>query len=153
MSKILDQAIDAVRSLPPDEQVEIARAMRSLALEAQGFKPVPSGYEFRVPSPWMFGGDKHYLVSDAQIQEIGEARTSKSDMVLAILAASVMVVIALTLPVAWLPADFQVDHAVGRVLLWIVQGGAMLLANLQCCRWLTFRRLQPTLARLPLASE
>jgi len=31
MTKLLDQALDAVRQLPPDNQDEIARAMLSLA--------------------------------------------------------------------------------------------------------------------------
>ncbi len=48
MNRILDHATDAIRSLSPDEQDEIAREIDSLTLEAQGFKPVPGGYAFRV---------------------------------------------------------------------------------------------------------
>ena len=43
MTKILDQAIDAVSRLSPDEQDEIARTIRLQTLESKGFKPVPGG--------------------------------------------------------------------------------------------------------------
>jgi hypothetical protein len=153
MSKILDEATDAVRCLSPDEQDEIAREIRSLALEAQGFKPVPGGYGFRVSNPWMFGRADQYLVTDAQIEETGAARNTRLDVALAVLAAAIAVVIVLTLPAAWLPADFLGGHTVGRALLLIVQGGMMLLANVQCFRWLAFRRLRPVLARVPRTKE
>ena len=152
MSKIIDQAIDAVCDLSPDQQDEIAREMRALALEAQGFKVAAGGYEFRVPSPWMFGRDKHYLVTDAQIEEIGEVRSTGSDVALAALAAGIAAVFVVGLPGVWLPAGFLGDHTVVRLLIAIAQGGIMLLAYAQCGRWLAFRRLQPTLARLPLAT-
>jgi hypothetical protein len=152
MNKILDQAIDAVRSLSPGEQDEIAREIRSLALEAQGFKAVAGGYVFRVPSPWMFGRDRHYLVTEAQIGEIGEARRTKSDMTLAVLAAAIAAAVVVGLPGAWLPADFLGGQTIGHVLFCMVQGGILVLAQAQCCRWLAFRRLQPTLTRVPLAT-
>src|SRR5258705_10775537 len=34
------------------------------------FKPVPEGYVFRAPNPWIFGPADHYLVSEAQRDEI-----------------------------------------------------------------------------------
>ncbi len=96
----------------------------------------------------MFGRADHYLVTDAQIEEIGAARNTKSDMALAVLGSAIAVLIVLTLPTAWLPAAFIAGHTVGRVLLLIGQGGVMLLANVQCFRWLAFRRTRLVLAHL-----
>lgn len=148
-----DEATDAARCLSPDEQGEIAREIRSLALEARGFKPVPGGYGIRVSSPWMFGRADQYLVTDAQIEEIEAARNTRLDVALAVLAAAIAVVIVITLPATWLPADFLGGRAVSRVLLLIVQAGMMLIANVQCFRWLAFRRLRPVLAHLPRTKQ
>lgn len=155
MTKIVDQAIDAVRSLSPEEQDDIAHEMRALALESRGFRPVPGGYVFRVPSPWTFGRPGHYLVTDAQIEEIGEARNTKPDMALAVLANSIVIaVLFLTVGTLW-PAIFLVhgELAVGRVLLWLGVVGVAMLLNVQCVSWLAFRRLRPILVRLPRPKE
>ncbi len=155
MTKILDQAIDAVRSLSPEEQDDIAREMRSLALQSQGFKPVPGGYVFRVPSPWTFGRPDHYLVTDAQIEEIRKSRNTKSDMVLAVLANSIVTVVLVLAVVALSPAIFLLhgELAIGQVVLWLGVGGIMVLVNVHCFSWLTFRRLRPILVRLPRMKE
>ena len=132
-----------------DEQDEVAREVRLLALEARGFKPVPGGYAFRVSSPWLFGRADHYLATDAQVEEIAAARSTRSDIALAVCAAALAVVIVLFLPTAWLPAD----HSIGRVALVIVQGGMLVLAHLHCFRWLAFQRLRSILAHLPRMKE
>jgi hypothetical protein len=46
MSKLLDQAVDAVRRLPPDEQDAIARVIRRLA-GVDDAEPVPLSTEER----------------------------------------------------------------------------------------------------------
>jgi hypothetical protein len=40
MSKLLDQAVDAVRALPPDAQEDIARAMLALAGNEEEPEPI-----------------------------------------------------------------------------------------------------------------
>src|SRR6266404_5329199 len=94
MTKFLDQAIDAVRRLSPGEQDEIARTIRLQTLESKGFKPVPGGFVFRVPNPWVFGRAKHYLVTVAQLEEV-EAIPGPilSDIPLAVLASAIVSVV------------------------------------------------------------
>ena len=151
MTKILDQAIDAVRRLSPGEQDEIARTIRLQTLESKGFKPVPGGFVFRVPNPWVFGRAKHYLVTDAQLEEI-EAIPGPilSDIPLAVLASAIVSVVLFSAG-AWSPADFLGGQSVGHYLLAF--GGIPVLIWLQCFRFLAFRRLRPILACLPAAHE
>jgi hypothetical protein len=153
MTKILDQAIDAVRSMSPDEQDEIARAIRFQTLESKGFKPVPGGFVFRVPNPWVFGRANDYLVTDAQLEEI-EAMPGPilSDIALAVLASAIVSVILFS-AWAWLPADFLGGQTVGRYLLAFGQGGIPVLIGLQCLRCLAFRRLRPILVCLLRTKE
>ena len=153
MNKIHDQALDAVRHLSPDQQDDMARAIRSRALEAQGFVPAPGGYAFRAASQLMFGGAKRYLVTAAQADEIAGARNTKSDVALAVLAASIAAAAVFGLPAYLMPAGFLGGHTIGHMLFWMAQGGVVLLAQVQSYRWLAFRRLRPILARLPLAAE
>jgi ABC-type dipeptide/oligopeptide/nickel transport system permease subunit len=148
MSKILDQAVEAVRGLSAEEQDDIARETRSLALEAQGFKSVPGGYALRVSSPWMFGRASHYLATDVQIQEVTAARNTMADVALAALVSAIAVVVVLGLP-----AGFLGRRAADYALLWLVQAGITVLVYVQCCHWLAFRRLRPILARLPCTKE
>jgi hypothetical protein len=154
MTKVLDQTLHAVRCLSTDEQDEIAREVRSLALEAQGFKPVPGGYAFRVSSPWLLGRTDYYLVTDVQIKAIAEARNTKSDMLLALLVSAFAAAVLSWVAVTIAPAISLVEGgvAVGSVLLWLRICGATVLANAQCIRWLTFRRLRPMLIRLARTS-
>jgi len=153
MSKILDQTVEAVRGLSPEEQDEVVREMRSLALEAQGFKSVPGGYAFRVSSPWLFGRANHYLATGAQIQEVAEARNTMADVALAAFASAIAVVVVLGLPAACLSAGFLGRQTAGHALFWLAQGGITVLVYAQCCCWLAFRRLRPILARLPRTKE
>src|SRR6202040_113302 len=41
-------------------------------IEALVFKKVAGGYVYRAPNPWLFGKGRHYLVSEAQKEEIAE---------------------------------------------------------------------------------
>jgi hypothetical protein len=79
MSKILDEAMDAVRALPATEQADIEHEMRDRALQARGFTRATGGYELRVPSAWMLGRSARYLATDAQADAISEARLTNSD--------------------------------------------------------------------------
>ena len=148
MSKILDEAMDAVRALPATEQADIAHEMRDRALQAQGFTRATGGYELRVPSAWMLGRSARYLATDAQVEAISEARNTNSDTAMAVAASAVAVAVVYVLPAAWLPSDFFAGQTVGHVCFWIGQSGLTFLACAQAYRWLAFRRLQPVVAGL-----
>jgi hypothetical protein len=111
------------------------------------FREAPGGYVFRAPSPWMFGRASHYLVTDAQKEEL--LGPTRSDVVLAVLASAIVSAVVLGFPEAWLPAYFLGGQTIGRVLFSIAQGASPVLAGLQCLHWLAFRRLQPILTHLP----
>ena len=153
MSKIVDEAMDAVRKLSAVEQADIGREIRARTLEAQGATRVTGGYAFRVPSAWMFGRADEYLVSDTQIDAISDRRHTKSDMVVAVAASALAVAAVYGLPAILLPFDFFAGQTIGHVCFWIAQCWLTLLAYVQACRWLARRRLQPLLAGLPRTAD
>src|SRR5690242_1973723 len=103
MSKILDEATDAVRKSSATEQAEIARENRARTLEAQGFTRVTGGYAYRAPSAWIFGPADQYLVADTLIEAIHDGRNTKFDMVMAVAASTLAVAVIYGLPASFLP--------------------------------------------------
>lgn len=153
MSKILDEAMDAVRKLSATEQADIAREIRARTLEAQGFTRVTGGYAYRAPSPWIFGRADQYLVTEALIEAISDGRNTKSDIVMAVAASALAVAVIYGLPASFLPFDFFAGQTAGHVCFWIAQCGLTLLAYVQAGRWLARRRLQELLAGLPRMAD
>jgi hypothetical protein len=63
---------------------------------AASFKPVPGGYEFRRPSPWLFGHWRTYLVNEAQKEVLAVHVGRRQRLMLWLLAIYLMVSFAVT---------------------------------------------------------
>ena len=69
MTKLLEEALEAVRRLPAESQDEIARAM--LALAGSGFEPVPLTPEERAAiARSKAAADRGEFASDEQVRDV-----------------------------------------------------------------------------------
>lgn len=116
------------------------------------FKPVPEGYLFRAPNPWIFGAGDHYLVSKAQRDEIAAILLpQRSGRALAKLVA---VSLASTLTISagiFAIIYFASDHlsAIGNIWLAIATAAATILLSfgfIHIVARRNLRRLAPILA-------
>ena len=64
-------------------------------IEESAFKPVPGGYIFQSPNPWLFARPNYYLVNDAQKAVIGECLRKRVRFGMVFSLLSSVVVIAL----------------------------------------------------------
>ena len=145
-----NQINDAVRSLSAEDRDKLARTLETQALEAKGFKPVPSGFTYQSPKPWGFGHAEHHLVTEAEMEKIlSILAPTRSDKTFAVLATAVAAAITIVLAGAWLPPDFLSGQSVGRTLFSIGQGAIPVAVGFLCLRVLPLRRLQPFLVDLP----
>ena len=120
----------------------------------QAFKPVPGGWIYRAPNPWVFGDAQRYLVNDTQKAEIE-----------AIVAPRRPALVSITLiigTVAWLVAvtnfigDFGsggISPSVYDLLGMIALMAAPLLIGAPLSAWIQKRRLASVLVNLPLAQR
>lgn len=116
------------------------------------FKQVPEGYVFRAPNPWLFGRADHYLVSEAQRDEIGAILFPRRPARALALYLAIWIGIALTL-LAGLAGIvyFASDHlsVAGNIVMVgaAVAGTLLLLFGLvQFSARRNLRRLAPILA-------
>ena len=113
------------------------------------FKPVPDGFVFRMPSPWLFGPGKYYLVTDAQKAEIlGIMATLRQVLSLALLLVLLWGAAAAGVALAFAGTTFL-------VLIWIIKAAAIasvVLAVVIDLR-LKLHRLEPILTGQPRTDE
>jgi hypothetical protein len=114
------------------------------------FKPVPDGYVFRAPSPFVFGPARHYLVNEAQKATITAILMPPRPML-----RSVALVVPLTL---WLVVFTQVIVRFGFDLVHLTNRDIVVMSGLfiipfvtilQIFHWWNQRPLRPVLADLP----
>jgi hypothetical protein len=118
------------------------------------FKPVPGGWVYRLPNPWVFGDSPHYLVNDELKSQI-EATVPRR-------RPAVVGAIAITTTFAWVLIVTTIvsifgsgaDHPTSKDLVAIVTlilvpifGALPLLA------WIQKRRVQPLLEGVRLSDE
>lgn len=116
------------------------------------FKPVPGGWVYRAPNPWVFGDTPHYFVTDAQKAEIenlsawNPARTTA--------ALSIIVVAWVMLVAFYMSLVTGHDEPTARDLFLMVPLIILpLLGLLPLVALLKLRRLMPLLRTLPVSAE
>ena len=120
-------------------------------VSSQAFKPVPGGWIYRAPNPWVFGDAPHYLVNDAQKMEIE-----------AIVAPRRPALVGITLiigMVGWLVAvtnligDFGSggdNPTISDLFAMIVLMAVPPLIGVPLSAWIQRRRVAPVLSNLLL---
>jgi hypothetical protein len=122
-------------------------------LESISFKPVPGGFVYRAPRPWLFGPTRHYLISESQKAEISAIMTPRRPILFQLalwMAFSFMV--AAAGGIVWAFTGHREPTAVdvvAMVALIVVE----VFAGLRALRWRQMRRLRPILADLPLTDQ
>ncbi len=122
-------------------------------LELISFKPVPGGFVYRAPKPWLFGPTRHYLASELEKAEISAIMSPRRPILFQValwMAFSLMVAAAGGIVWAFTgqkePTAIDVVAMVAVVVVEVFVG-------LQALRWRQMRRLRPLLADLPLTDE
>ncbi len=113
------------------------------------FKPVPGGYVFRAPTPWIFFGAQHYLVSETQRDEITAILlpTRQGRALAKTIGISLGLVVAITAAIIGITYVFS-EHIDG---FWLAAGSAvttflLLFGWLHVVARRNLRRLRPILA-------
>jgi hypothetical protein len=120
------------------------------AVEAS-FKPVPGGYEFRRPNPWLFGFWRTYLVNDAQKAVLAAFVRQRQRLILGLLAIYLLLGFAATVLFQALggPPDLSPGQFVTVVVAAML--GMLMLALLP--HIYLMRKIEPLLAELPRTDE
>lgn len=116
--------------------------------EAIWFKPVPEGYVFRAPNPWVFGRGKYFLVTEAQkaqLLSVLAARSQSRTLTIFLLCFTAMFSATLA-ALAFFAGDTL--HSLGIFLVTIVITLGSMYAALLITAAPTARRVQPLLADL-----
>jgi tetratricopeptide (TPR) repeat protein len=115
------------------------------------FKQVPGGYVFRAPNPKVFGRSPHYLVDEAQRDEIVAIMVPRRPIFLLVawIAGFVLAVGTAAVSLLLLMPDYPVTVFVVLILAAFLLG--ILALHLSASRKL--RRLQPILARASLTEQ
>jgi hypothetical protein len=117
------------------------------------FKQVPGGYVFRAPNPRLVGRADHYLVSQAQQDEIDAILTPRRPFLA--LAVWIIAFLALVASLAWFHVSVAAHPTTGLVVLLVVLFVALPVAILVLHMYASrkLRRLQPVLAGAPLTDQ
>jgi hypothetical protein len=120
------------------------------AVEAS-FKPVPGGYEFRRPSPWLFGHWRTYLANDAQKEVLAVVLRQRQRLILGLLAIYLLVAFAATVlyPALGGPPDLSTAAFVTVVVVAML--GMLTLALVP--HIYLMRKIEPVLAQLQRTDE
>jgi len=99
-------------------------------IEAMLFKPVPGGFIYRAPNPWILGYANHYLVNEAQKAELLRIVVAPRPILrLATIVALVLWWVVAMATVAWAFSGHDDPTAVDAVIMSIATFAAMFLAT------------------------
>jgi hypothetical protein len=121
------------------------------AVEAS-FKPVPGGYEFRSPNPWLFGHWRTYLVNDAQKEVIAAHLRRRQRLVLWLLASYLLIAFAATVAFQSSSGGTPDVSTGGFLAIVAVALLGMLMLALVPHVYLR-RKIKPVLAELPRTDD
>jgi hypothetical protein len=81
-------------AMPPEES-----AMTDIrnSIESRRFKPVPGGFVFQAPNPWVFGASRHYLLNAAQKSEILARMTPRRPILIGALVTMTVILWAVAM--------------------------------------------------------
>ena len=122
-------------------------------IEALVFKKVAGGYVYRAPNPWLFGKGRHYLVSEAQKEEIAEILKLKWPLLsTAIVMAFIVVAGAASGVAAWgffRHQDLGFSHVLLILALFIVS----VFIALTALNFVRFLLLKPKLEPILMSAQ
>ncbi len=109
------------------------------------FKPTPEGYEFRCPSPWLFGHWRGYQVNEAQKEMLAEHLRQRQRLIMGLMAIYLLIALGFTLAfqASGPPDTSSAAFLDGVVLTMLVMVGLALMPHL-----FLMRKIGPLLAQL-----
>jgi hypothetical protein len=114
-------------------------------IEAMLFKPVPGGFIYRAPNPWIFGRANHYIVNEQQKAELlGMLVAPRPLLRLTFIVAGVLLWGVAMGTVGWAISGHE-DPAVGDAVIMIVMTFAALFLVLHLALRRKLGRMQPIL--------
>jgi len=118
---------------------------------AASFKPVPGGYEFRRPSPWLFGQWRTYLVNEAQKEILAAHVRRRQRLMLWLLAIYLLISFAVTVAFESLGGPPDLSTAEFATLVVVAMLGMLTLALVP--HIYLMRKIEPVLAELQRTDE
>jgi hypothetical protein len=120
------------------------------AVEAS-FKPVPGGYEFRRPNPWLFGFWRTYLVNDAQKEVLAAFVRQRQRLILGLLAIYLLLGAAATFALQALGGPPDLSPGQFATVVVVAMLGMLMLALVP--HIYLMRKIEPLLAQLQRTDE
>jgi hypothetical protein len=122
-------------------------------IEAILFKPAPNGFIYRAPNPWVFGRADHYLVNEADKNDILGIIVARRPILRAVVLVAALVLWGVGIgTLGWAFSGHEDPTATDVVAMIILTVLAMFVA-LHVALRRRLRRLQPILDRLPRSNE
>ena len=128
---------------------ELALADTRTQIAAAMFKPVPGGYVFCEPYRLPFTQSPHYLVNEAQKDQILATIVPKRPILWQVTLWSAICVMAAVAGIAFWPYTRHGDTTLTDMIGMIVLTFVLVLVAFVLLRWRTLRGLRPLLASLP----
>jgi hypothetical protein len=120
------------------------------AVEAS-FKPVPGGYEFRRPNPWLFGFWRTYLVNDAQKEVLAAFVRQRQRLILSLLAIYLLLGATATFALQALGGPPDLSPGQFATVVVVAMLGMLMLALVP--HIYLMRKIEPLLAQLQRTDE
>jgi hypothetical protein len=115
-------------------------------IDAMLFKPVPGGFIYRAPNPWIFGHANHYIVSEQQKSELLEMLVAPRPLLRGgVVIVGVLLWGAAMGTIGWAFSGHE-DPTVGDAVIMILVTFAALFLALHLTLRNKLRRMQPILA-------
>jgi hypothetical protein len=115
-------------------------------IDAMLFKPVPGGFIYRAPNPWIFGRADHYIVNEQQKAELlGMLVAPRPLLRLTVIVAAVMAWGVAMGTFGWIFSGHE-DPTAGDAVIMILMTFAALFLALHLALRRKLRRMQPILA-------
>jgi hypothetical protein len=114
------------------------------------FKPTPEGYEFRCPSPWLFGHWRGYQVNETQKEILAEHLRQRQRLIMVLMGIYLLIALGLTLvfQASGPPDTSSAAFLDGVVLTMLVMIGLALMPH-----FYLMRKIGPLLAQLPRTDD
>ena len=114
------------------------------------FKPTPEGYEFRCPSPWLFGHWRGYQVNEAQKEMLAEHMRQRQRLIVGLMAIYLLIALGFTLAFqsSGPPDTSSAAFLDGVVVTMLVMIGLALMPHVYL-----MRKIGPLLAQLPRTED
>ena len=125
----------------------------SETLKSVLFKPVPGGWVYRAPSPWVFGDTPHYIVNDAQKARIEAIVVPKRFALLAVILVGGILVWAVAVTTFMWAFSGHENPTPGDLATMAALIVVPMLAILPVAGLIQRHRVAPVLASAPLTKE